>query len=102
MEAFQQAIKRVLNTTFGFVNEGSDFLKLLRSQFAAEKRIEQKLAGDILAYVDDATGLYNTRYLNHILDHEIALSRSKRRSFAVLFVDIDRFKLVNETHGHLA
>ncbi len=54
-----------------------------------------------LAFVDDATGLGNTRYLNDILDREIQNSRTLKRSFAVLFIDADHFKKVNDSHGHL-
>jgi len=51
-----------------------------------------------LAYLDDLTHLYNTRYL------DLALLREMEggRPFTVLFMDLDRFKLVNDEHGHLA
>lgn len=54
-----------------------------------------------LVYLDDATGLYNTRYLHNILDREIAQSEATHRPFAVLFIDADKFKGVNDQHGHL-
>jgi diguanylate cyclase (GGDEF)-like protein len=65
------------------------------------KNIEHYLGVQQLVYVDDATGLYNTRYLNYILDREITQSEASQKSFAILFIDADRFKLVNDTHGHL-
>lgn len=77
-------------------------LRMLRAQIEASgKNIEQFLGVQNLAFVDDATGLYNTRYLNTILDREIAQSRESSRPFAVLFIDADRFKQVNDSHGHL-
>jgi diguanylate cyclase (GGDEF)-like protein len=51
-----------------------------------------------LAYLDDLTHLYNTRYLDLVLDREV----QGGRPFTVLFMDLDRFKLVNDQHGHLA
>lgn len=54
-----------------------------------------------LVYVDDVTGLYNTRYLNDVLEKEIASARAGKNSFAVLFIDADHFKQVNDQHGHL-
>lgn len=53
-----------------------------------------------LAYVDDATGLFNSRYLHSILDKEIDQSLSHGRKFAVLFIDADRFKSINDQYGH--
>ncbi len=77
-------------------------IRLLKSQIEVTSRnIEQYRGVEHLVYVDDATGLYNTRYLNQILDREIAQSQATRRPFAVLFIDIDRFKSVNDTYGHL-
>jgi len=51
-----------------------------------------------LAYLDDLTHLYNTRYLDVALEREL----SGGRPFSVLFMDLDRFKLVNDQHGHLS
>ncbi len=55
-----------------------------------------------LMYTDDLTGLYNYRYM------QIALSQESRRSqryglkFSLIFIDLDRFKGINDRHGHLA
>lgn len=54
-----------------------------------------------LIYTDDLTGLYNYRYLQKVLDHEIRRSERYRLSFSLIFIDLDRFKLVNDTRGHL-
>lgn len=54
-----------------------------------------------LIHLDDVTLLYNQRKL--LVDINELINRYERykKSFAVLFVDIDRFKDVNDTHGHL-
>jgi two-component system cell cycle response regulator len=77
-------------------------LRMLRAQIEVTGRnIEEYEGVQQLVYMDDATGLYNTRYLHNILDREIANSESTGRSFAVLFIDADKFKAVNDGHGHL-
>lgn len=77
-------------------------LRLLKAQIEVSgKTIERYIGVQSLVYVDDATGLYNTRYLNTVLDREIQSHEATRRPFAVLFIDADKFKSVNDTHGHL-
>jgi two-component system cell cycle response regulator len=51
-----------------------------------------------LAFLDDLTHLYNTRYLDVALEREL----SGGRAFTVLFMDLDHFKQVNDQHGHLS
>ncbi|RJQ49497.1 MAG: GGDEF domain-containing protein [Desulfobacteraceae bacterium] len=50
---------------------------------------------------DNLTGLYNTRYLYRALSRWITTSRRKGKSFSLIFMDIDNFKSVVDTHGHL-
>ena len=54
-----------------------------------------------LIYTDDLTGLYNYRYLQKVLDLEIRRSERYKLSFSLIFIDLDRFKIVNDTRGHL-
>lgn len=61
---------------------------------AAEARLEQ------LAQFDPVTGLANRNLLRERLEHAIVQSRRRNRGAGVLYVDLDRFKLVNDTHGH--
>ncbi|MEJ1380505.1 MAG: GGDEF domain-containing protein [Candidatus Sedimenticola sp. (ex Thyasira tokunagai)] len=53
-----------------------------------------------LAYHDALTGLLNRRSLVHRLDQAINLASHHNTRLAVLFMDLDRFKLVNDTLGH--
>jgi two-component system, cell cycle response regulator len=55
-----------------------------------------------LAYMDDLTHLYNTRYLHLVLDREVKSAQQTQGTFSLLFMDLDHFKSVNDTHGHLA
>jgi diguanylate cyclase (GGDEF)-like protein len=55
----------------------------------------------MLSITDDCTGLYNARHLYRMLEEEIAKTKSTKQPFCLLFCDLDRFKRVNDTHGHL-
>ncbi len=53
-----------------------------------------------LAYMDTLTGLPNRHLLRETLSKAIVLSRSSGRALALLFVDLDDFKRINDTLGH--
>jgi diguanylate cyclase (GGDEF)-like protein len=55
-----------------------------------------------LAYYDSLTGLPNRRLLHERLERMLRHSRDESRQVAVMFVDIDRFKWVNDSLGHAA
>ncbi len=65
---------------------------------------EKEAHGELekLSLTDSLTGLYNRRHLMGTLASEVQRSRRLRRAFSVLLADVDRFKLYNDTHGHLA
>jgi len=52
-------------------------------------------------FIDDLTGLYNGRYLKFALGEAFTRVKRTRRHFSVLFIDVDHFKRINDTHGHL-
>ena len=64
------------------------------------KRSEQRLVQ--LAHYDHLTELSNRATFNDRLQGAIARSRRRRESFAIMFVDLDRFKNINDTMGHEA
>lgn len=51
---------------------------------------------------DGLTGLWNRRYLDAQLRHHVARSLHRGESLSAILLDIDHFKRVNDTHGHLA
>jgi diguanylate cyclase (GGDEF)-like protein len=54
-----------------------------------------------LADRDPLTGFYNHRFLHERLGEEVVRTQRARRSMSVLMLDLDDFKLVNDTFGHL-
>ena len=54
-----------------------------------------------LTITDDCTGLYNARHLYKTLESEVYRSARFGYEFSVIFMDLDHFKLVNDTYGHL-
>jgi diguanylate cyclase (GGDEF)-like protein len=54
------------------------------------------------AHRDRLTGIFNRAFFDRALDGYIDLVRSKSLPVSLLFVDIDHFKTVNDTYGHLA
>ena len=54
-----------------------------------------------LAYLDDLTHLFNVRYLDIVLEREIHAAQQKGGPFTLLFLDLDYFKTINDTYGHL-
>ncbi|MBI3312969.1 MAG: diguanylate cyclase [Candidatus Omnitrophica bacterium] len=49
---------------------------------------------------DPLTGLYNYRFFNNYMDAEIARSSRHGHQLSLLYIDIDHFKIFNDTHGH--
>ena len=56
---------------------------------------------EALSVTDDLTHLFNSRYLNIVLRRETKRASRSGRPLSLLFIDLDGFKGVNDTHGHL-
>lgn len=54
-----------------------------------------------LALQDELTGLHNRRAIHKLLEQQLALARRNGQALALLIVDIDHFKKINDDHGHL-
>lgn len=68
-------------------------------------RIANDLAGTLMELEyhsthDPLTGLYNRRHFDEALDEEMGRAERHQREFAVLLVDLDDFKDINDTYGH--
>ena len=73
----------------------ADFAAIALENARHVKRIHE------LTITDDCTTLYNARHMGFILDTEIYRSQRYNYEFSLVFIDLDHFKQVNDTHGHL-
>jgi diguanylate cyclase (GGDEF)-like protein len=102
---------RDANTTYGFTvllfrasmpeNSRASANYLSRHLGLALRNLDRFTEVEDLAYLDDLTHLFNVRYLDLVLSREINDSKDGKDTFSLLFLDLDYFKSVNDTHGHL-
>ncbi len=100
-----QTVVGVMNlsrsTLGGFSTSELRLLSLLSDQAAvaiSNASLHQMISRQ--AYSDTLTGLPNRRALDERLEEEVSSARRNNYSFAVIMMDLDGFKLVNDTYGH--
>ena len=86
--------KTVQQRTQDLVSANETLSAEISEREAAEARAQS------LARHDPLTGLANRRHFLEELDRRIALVGSEENAFALMFVDLDRFKPINDVHGH--
>ena len=89
-----------------YVLRDGDFIKVGRCifKFLSGNNIENAYHEEIyrLTTVDGLTQVFNRRYFVETLEREIGRALRYRRDLSLIMFDIDFFKKVNDTHGHLA
>ncbi len=84
----------VVAVTIIFVSRISKLEQELQTRKEAEERIR------LLAYYDNLTSLPNRVFFAELLGRQIAYARRHKLTMALLFIDLDNFKRVNDTLGH--
>ena len=87
-------------------NENDSILEGILVDNTKKKALEKELRRDrkkfrSLAIHDNLTGLYNTRHLYKVLDDLIEENLITKKPFSLIFMDMDNFKHVVDTYGHL-
>ncbi len=89
-----------------YVLRDGDFLKIGRTifKFLSGGNIENAYHEEIyrLTTVDGLTQIFNRRYFLEQLDREVSRAKRYRRELSLILFDIDHFKQINDTFGHLA
>ncbi|MBI5483538.1 MAG: diguanylate cyclase, partial [Deltaproteobacteria bacterium] len=75
---------------------------LVEQSAHAFENVETFSQAQDLLFIDDVSGLFNHRDLEVALEREMKRVERYASHLAVLFIDVDAFKQVNDTHGHLA
>lgn len=88
---------RISVRRFGLEGEDKSYLIIIRN--ITEQRKYQKQL-EHLAHYDSLTNLPNRRQFETHFEHELARSERHNRQFAVLFIDVNNFKMINDTYGH--
>ncbi len=73
------------------------FRNLKQNESALQNALEQVQR---LAITDSLTGLYNRGHFFELAEHELQSARRYQHPLSAMMLDIDRFKLVNDTYGH--
>lgn len=68
---------------------------------AALDNIHSRIYLEQQTITDDVSGLYNARHFRSLVDYEMERARRYGQDLSLIFFDLDHFKQVNNTHGHL-
>jgi len=99
------------SVTVHILSEEKEDLKHIKYQIGIIKKyleetkpiLESRMLMDVLRernLVDGLTGLYNRKYLDEFIEKKMPHELAKGVTYAVMFLDIDYFKMVNDTYGH--
>ena len=95
IEIFNPRSDQLTDYTIAFLHILADHAAIAIENSRDVSRIQQ------LTVTDDTTGLYNVRHLYEMLGYELDRCHRERRPVSLAFLDLDRFKQVNDLHGHL-
>lgn len=90
------------NGAYSGADQWTRFILMAGATFISYAYVVRSQALVNRAIRDPMTGLLNRAYFDRLFENEIARARRYRHSFAVVVVDADHFKKINDNHGHAA
>ena len=95
IEIFNPRAEQMTDYTIAFLHILADHAAIAIENARDVTRIQQ------LTITDDTTGLFNVRHLYDVLGRELDRGKHEKTPLSLAVLDLDRFKLVNDAHGHL-
>lgn len=92
----RKLIEKINEKNAALKRQNEELLRFQAELYEANRKLEQ------VAITDALTGCYNKRYILNQLEYEIVAARRYNIPFSLVLLDLDRFKLINDTYGHLA
>jgi diguanylate cyclase (GGDEF)-like protein len=96
-------IELINKATGAFTQDDQELIKMMMDPLVVAIRISDRFENsERLTITDDLTKLYNYRYLMKYLEADVKRCLRYKKKVSLLFIDIDGFKQINDTFGHLA
>jgi diguanylate cyclase (GGDEF)-like protein len=95
IQLFNCRLDTLTDYTISFLHVLCDYAAIAIDNARAVERIKE------LTITDDCTGLFNVRHLYATMSKELERARRFKDEFSLIFIDLDRFKDVNDQYGHL-
>ncbi|GBF33594.1 GGDEF family protein [Desulfocucumis palustris] len=89
-------LNKVKDKNIALQHQNKELMRVQEELFEANKKLEH------MTITDELTGCYNRRYLLQQLTREIAMAQRYGSPFSIFLCDLDNFKTINDTYGHLA
>lgn len=102
IQSFDGSRKAILNSALPIRNEQGDIVGAVCVNVDVTERIRFENMLKEMAHTDALTRAYTRRRFHELLDDELARAQRYGHLFSLIMFDIDRFKLINDTHGHAA